>query len=92
MDDVVKAARTARALLDDLGLVSFVKTTGGKGLHVVVPLARRHWWEDIKSFSRDLAMRLVQNEPDRYVAVASKAERKGKIFVDYLRNSRGATG
>jgi len=89
--DVVKAARTARALLDDLGLVSFVKTTGGKGLHVVVPLARRHSWEDIKSFSRDLAMRLVQNEPDRYVAVASKAERKGKIFVDYLRNSRGAT-
>lgn len=88
---VVKAACEAHRLLDDLGLKSFLKTTGGKGLHVVVPLARRGTWDEVKSFSRNIAMRLVDEFPARFTAVASKARRKGKIFVDYLRNGRGAT-
>ena len=89
--NVVEAARATRQLLDELGLKSFLKTTGGKGLHVVVPLARRGAWDEVKSFARDIALRLVDEFPARFTAVASKARRKDKIFVDYLRNGRGAT-
>jgi bifunctional non-homologous end joining protein LigD len=89
--DVVRAAKDVRLLLDEIGLESFVKTTGGKGLHVVVPIQRRTTWDDAKSFCKAVAETLVAVAPDRYIATMSKAARKGKIFVDYLRNDRGAT-
>ena len=89
--EVMAAARTARSLLADLGLESFVKTTGGKGLHVAVPLAPRHDWDEVKAFSRASAEAMVADAPALFLAKASKKERKGKIFVDYLRNSPGAT-
>jgi bifunctional non-homologous end joining protein LigD len=88
---VIEAAHEIRSILEVLGLRSFVKTTGGKGLHVVVPLTRRADWDEVKEFSKQVAETLVREFPDRYVAVMSKARRKGKIFVDYLRNGRGAT-
>jgi bifunctional non-homologous end joining protein LigD len=88
---VIVAAKEVRLLLKELGLVSFVKTTGGKGLHVVVPIQRRTSWEDAKSFCRAVADFLVAAAPGRYIAKMSKAARKNKIFVDYLRNDRGAT-
>jgi bifunctional non-homologous end joining protein LigD len=88
---VVDAAHEIRALLKHLGLTSFVKTTGGKGLHVEVPLVRRADWDEVKGFSKQIAETLTREYPDKYVAVMSKARRKGKIFVDYLRNGRGAT-
>lgn len=88
---VVTAAKEVRLLLEEIGLISFVKTTGGKGLHVVVPIRRRTDWDDAKAFCRDVADFLVAAAPDRYIATMSKAARKGKIFVDYLRNDRGAT-
>jgi bifunctional non-homologous end joining protein LigD len=68
-----------------------VKTTGGKGLHVVLPLARRNTWDETKTFAHGIAVQMERRFPERFVSVASKARRTGKIFVDYLRNSRGAT-
>ena len=88
---IVAAARTIRELLERVDLESFVKTTGGKGLHVVVPLAPRQDWTMLKDFSRAFALELVRRSPREYTATLSKSERAGKIFVDYLRNSRGAT-
>jgi bifunctional non-homologous end joining protein LigD len=89
--EVVRGARELRALFDELGLVSFVKTTGGKGLHVVVPVARRIDWEGFKGFTRGVAQTLAAAAPDRYTVNPLKAQRVGKIFIDYLRNGRGAT-
>ena len=80
-----------RDLLKALGLESFVRTSGGKGLHVVAPVDRRTTWEQHKEFARGVAETLVRAAPDRYTATMTKAKRKGKIFVDYLRNQRGAT-
>jgi bifunctional non-homologous end joining protein LigD len=88
---VMDAAHETRSLLQELGLVSFVKTTGGKGLHVVVPLTPAADWDQVKEFSKGISEALEQLFPDRYVANMSKARRKGRIFVDYLRNGRGAT-
>ena len=88
---VVAAAEEVRLLLAELGLISFVKTTGGKGLHIVVPIQRRISWGEAKAFCRAVADFLVAAAPDRYIATMSKAARRGKIFVDYLRNDRGAT-
>jgi bifunctional non-homologous end joining protein LigD len=90
-DRVVEAALAVRTLLDELGLESFVKTTGGKGLHVVVPIARRLDWDAAKGFTHAVADQLVQAAPRRFLATMSKAKRKGKVFIDYLRNGRGAT-
>ena len=89
--DVVESARLMRALLQELGLASFVKTTGGKGLHVVVPLQRRSSWDDVKGFTQGLADHMARTMPARFTAKMAKTRRKGKIFVDYLRNARGAT-
>jgi bifunctional non-homologous end joining protein LigD len=89
--EIVRAARTLRDRLAALGLTSFVKTSGGKGLHVVLPLARRSSWEDFKSFAKAVAVDAARREPKRYIATASKAQRAGKIFIDWLRNGRGAT-
>jgi bifunctional non-homologous end joining protein LigD len=88
---LVQAARALREELLRIDLPSFVKTTGGKGLHVVTPIAPRLPWDDAKAFSKAVVERLSHREPERYVATMSKAKRKGKIFLDYLRNSRGAT-
>lgn len=88
---VTEAAEAARALFEGIGLTSFVKTTGGKGLHVVVPLAPRDGWDEVKEFSRQIALRMVEAFPDRFTATVSKAKRTGKIFIDYLRNGRGST-
>ena len=89
--DVVATALLIRERLDGLKLQSFVKTTGGKGLHVVVPLEPRHSWDDIKEWSRRVAQEFVDKAPDRFVATMTKSKRKGKIFIDFFRNTRGAT-
>ncbi|TMH37901.1 MAG: hypothetical protein E6H66_01105 [Betaproteobacteria bacterium] len=89
--ELVEAVQMLRALLDDLGLEGFLKTTGGKGLHVVVPIRPTLDWEVAKGFTRAIAESLVSTFPDRFTAVMSKSKRKGKIFVDYLRNGEGAT-
>jgi bifunctional non-homologous end joining protein LigD len=88
---VIEGAQLLRTLLSELNLTSFVKTTGGKGLHVVVPLQRVHTWDEVKTFSKSLAEHLERMIPERFVATMSKAKRKGKIYVDYLRNAQGAT-
>jgi bifunctional non-homologous end joining protein LigD len=74
-----------------VGLTSFLRTSGGKGLHVVVPLARRNTWDELKQFAKSIADTMTRESPDRYLATLSKAKRRGKVFVDYLRNQRGAT-
>ncbi|HLV00425.1 MAG TPA: non-homologous end-joining DNA ligase [Acidobacteriota bacterium] len=88
---VIQGAHMLRAQLSDLGLQSFAKTTGGKGLHIMVPLMRRIGWEELKSFARAIAESIVAKEPEKYLVSMSKEKRRGKVFVDYLRNSRGAT-
>lgn len=91
----VKAVREAaldiRGKLDELSLPNFVKTSGGKGYHVLVPLKPSADWEAVKTFAHDFAKALEQGAPDRYTATLSKKARTGKIFVDYLRNGRGST-
>jgi bifunctional non-homologous end joining protein LigD len=88
---VVEAALQMRDVLRGMDIDSFVKTTGGKGIHVVVSIVRKYGWDQIKAFSRAIALELARAQPKQYVAVAAKDQRKGRIFVDYLRNSRGAT-
>ena len=88
---VKEAAQALRERLSDLGLHSFVKTTGGKGLHVVVPIAPRQNWDVVKAFARKVAESFAEGAPELYLATMSKAKRKGKIFIDYLRNARTAT-
>jgi bifunctional non-homologous end joining protein LigD len=88
---VIEAARDVRARLDDQGLASFVKTSGGKGLHVVVPLTPRAGWEEAKAFTKSIADAMAKQKPDRYLAYMTKQARRGRIFIDYLRNGRGAT-
>lgn len=90
-DDVKQAAKDIRKKLADLGLTSFAMLSGGKGVHVVVPLTPGHSWEEHKDFSKRFAEALSMAEPERFVATMSKAKRKGKIFIDYLRNQRGST-
>jgi bifunctional non-homologous end joining protein LigD len=80
-----------RSELDRLGLASWLKSTGGKGLHVVVPLTRRHSWAQVKEFSRAFVESIVALEPRLFTANMSKAQRSGRIFIDYLRNTRGST-
>ncbi len=87
---VTSAARRVRSLLSERGLESFVKTTGGKGLHVCVPLVPERGWEELEEFTRAVALRLARDEPESFTANMAKAQRRGKIFVDYLRNVRGA--
>ncbi len=89
--DVKSAAEHIRDRLSDLGLVSFAMLSGGKGVHVVVPLDTGHSWEVHKDFSRRFAEALSMAEPERFLATMSKAKRVGKIFIDWLRNQRGAT-
>jgi bifunctional non-homologous end joining protein LigD len=88
---VVEGAFELRDALRTLGLKSWVKTTGGKGLHVVVPIARRYDWATVRDASEEIARLMARAAPDRYVANMSKRARVGKIFIDYLRNAEGAT-
>ncbi len=89
--EVVVTARALRGLLRELGLQGFARTTGGKGLHVVLPIERRSTWPEAKRFARELVTVLARRAPELYVLTASKARRKGRIFLDYLRNDRGST-
>ena len=89
--DVVQGARDVRDRLESAGLTTFLRTSGGKGLHVVVPLSRRNNWDEFKAFAKSVADAMTRDEPDRYIATMSKAKRRGKLFIDYLRNQRGAT-
>ncbi|HEY0785807.1 MAG TPA: non-homologous end-joining DNA ligase, partial [Acidobacteriaceae bacterium] len=88
---LVESARAIRAILLELKLESYVKTTGGKGLHLVVPIAPSIAWPQIKLFCRGVALAIESTDPKLYLIKMTKAARKGRIFVDYLRNERGAT-
>jgi bifunctional non-homologous end joining protein LigD len=89
--DVVQAARDVRQRLEAHELESFLRTSGGKGLHVVAPLGPRPTWDELKEFAKSIALDMAKDSPDRYTANMAKSKRHGKIFVDYLRNQRGAT-
>jgi bifunctional non-homologous end joining protein LigD len=89
--DLVAAAREVRQRLADVKLESFVKTTGGKGLHVVLPIEPRATWDAAKNFCRVLAEAMARDNPQRFTATVAKKARAGRIYVDYLRNGRGAT-
>ena len=88
---LVEGALDVRDQLEELELQSFVKTTGGKGLHVVVPLTRRTEWDEAKAFAKAIAERMAAKAPNKYVSTMAKDKRRGRIFVDYLRNAREAT-
>jgi bifunctional non-homologous end joining protein LigD len=91
VDEVRQAAMDIRTKLEELSLPVFVKTSGGKGYHVMVPLKPKAKWDAVKGFAHDFARAMEQAEPDRFTATLSKKARKGKIFIDYLRNGRGST-
>jgi bifunctional non-homologous end joining protein LigD len=88
---VRKAAKDLRRQLADMGLTTFPMLTGGKGVHVIAPLRPVRAWPEVKDFCRRFALALAETEPDRFTANLKKAERTGRIFIDYLRNQRGAT-
>jgi bifunctional non-homologous end joining protein LigD len=88
---VVDAVTVLRKLLDTLGLTGFLRTTGGKGLHVVLPIVPAHGWDTVKAFTKAIADLMVMTFPDRFTANLAKRTRGGRIFVDYLRNAEGAT-
>ena len=88
---IVEGAEHLRQRLEDFDLRAFVKTTGGKGLHIVVPLTPTQRWDVVQAFSRAVAETVAREDPRRYIATMSKAKRSGKIFIDYLRNTRTAS-
>jgi bifunctional non-homologous end joining protein LigD len=88
---VVACAREIRERLQGHGLENFVRASGGKGLHVVAPFDRGPSWAEVKGFCEGIADAMVADSPKRYIAEASKAKREGLIFIDWLRNTRGAT-
>lgn len=88
---IQEAAQLMRAFLAELGLPSFLKTSGGKGLHVVVPLKPQHGWDVVKGFSSFIVEHMARTLPDRFAFKSGAKNRVGKIFIDYLRNGRGAT-
>ncbi len=89
--DLVAVAEEARARLRKDGIESFVKTSGGKGLHVVAPIMPRSGWEEVKDYCRSIAEAMAADRPDRLTATMAKHARRGRVYVDYLRNGRGAT-
>ncbi len=89
--DVIRAALDVRARLEALGLTSFVKTTGGKGLHVVLPIEPVTGWREAKAFAKEVSAQMAADAPGKYLTRISKAERAGRIFIDYLRNDPTST-
>ena len=90
-DQVIRAALEVRERLAALGLESFVKTTGGKGLHVVAPIDATAEWREVKRFAKGVSAQMAGDSPERYLTKISKAEREGRIFIDYLRNDPTST-
>jgi bifunctional non-homologous end joining protein LigD len=90
-EHVKKAARDLKQFLADMGLQTFPLLTGGKGIHVVVPLTPNAEWPEVKDFAQRFCVALATAEPERFTANLAKARRKGRMFLDYLRNQRGAT-
>lgn len=88
---MLEAAQLTLSVLDEIGLQAFVKTSGGKGLHLVVPLARRDSWDTVKAFAKAIAQFMTAQLPERFTATSGPKNRVGKIFIDYLRNARGAS-
>ena len=88
---MLEAAQLTLSVLDELGLEAFVKTSGGKGVHLVIPLARRDSWDTVKAFAKAIAQFMTEQLPERFTATSGPKNRVGKIFVDYLRNARGAS-
>ena len=90
-EEVIAGALEVKDRLKSQGLESFVKTTGGKGLHVVSPIMPSGEWERVKAFTKKMAEAMAADSSRKYLAVMTKSRRKGRIFIDYLRNGRGAT-
>ena len=88
---IIAAAEEVRQRLTDAGLAAFVKTSGGKGLHVVAPLKPKAKWPEVKAFTKAIADSMASDSPDHYVSTITKSKRRGKILIDYLRNQRGMT-
>ncbi|AMS17902.1 ATP-dependent DNA ligase [Pseudomonas chlororaphis] len=88
---MLEATQLTLSVLDELGLQAFLKTSGGKGMHLIVPLARKADWETVKGFAKAVAQFMAQQLPERITATMGPKNRVGKIFVDYLRNTRGAS-
>ncbi len=88
---LVASAKNVRELLKKLGLETFVKSTGGKGLHVVAPIQPEHTWADLKAFARGIALAMEDANPKLFLSKMTKSARKDRIYIDYLRNDRGAT-
>nr|WP_241015682.1 DNA ligase D [Pseudomonas frederiksbergensis] len=88
---MIEATRLTLTVLDELGLKAFLKTSGGKGIHLVVPLTRKHGWDEVKDFSHAIVSHMAKLLPDRFSAVSGPKNRVGRIFIDYLRNGLGAT-
>src|SRR5439155_6987718 len=89
--DLARATEMTRTVVEALKLKCFLKTTGGKGLHVVLPITPKLGWPEVKDFSRHIAEFLVRAEPKLFTAKVAKVRREGKVFVDYLRNSETAS-
>ncbi|BBP65166.1 multifunctional non-homologous end joining protein LigD [Pseudomonas sp. Cab53] len=88
---MVEATQLTLSVLDELGLKAFLKTSGGKGIHIVVPLTRKAGWDEVKDFSHAIVSHIAKLLPDRFSAVSGPKNRVGRIFIDYLRNGLGAT-
>jgi bifunctional non-homologous end joining protein LigD len=88
---MIAAAHEVKQRFEDMGLIAFVKTSGGKGLHVVAPVKPDAEWPEVKASMKALADSMAGDDPDKYVSTITKSKRKGKILIDYLRNGRGAT-
>ncbi|MDD1140784.1 DNA ligase D [Pseudomonas sp. TNT2022 ID233] len=88
---MVEATALTLTVLDELGLKAFLKTSGGKGIHLVVPLTRKHGWDEVKDFSHAIVTHMAKLLPERFSAVSGPKNRVGRIFIDYLRNGLGAT-
>ena len=88
---MLDAAQRTLSVLDELGLKAFVKTSGSKGLHLIVPLARRDDWDTVKAFAKAISQFMTRQSPERFTATSGPKNRVGKIFIDYLRNARGAS-
>ncbi len=90
-ESVIAAAEETKARLQEFGLAAFVKTSGGKGLHVMSPVTPKAEWPQAKAFAKSIADAMAKDSPDKFVSTIAKSKRRGKILVDYLRNQRGAT-